>query len=99
MSLAAVKIHASQFPENVHRDLLASLRTRRINHKFHYDSYKQTQKWLALHEAHSPAGYDVDCLDPYDIAFMAAAKKLVAPRIHVIGLGGGGGQKDVRVLD
>ncbi|MBW8865463.1 MAG: hypothetical protein JF609_11205 [Verrucomicrobia bacterium] len=37
-SAVAVRIHASQFPENVRRDLLVSLRTRRVNHKFHYDS-------------------------------------------------------------
>ncbi len=41
-------IDASQFPENVRRDLLVSLRTRRVNHKFHYDSVRQTQKWLLL---------------------------------------------------
>ena len=53
-SIASVRIHASQFPEKVRRDLLASLRSRRVNHKFHYDSVKQTQKWLALHRAYSP---------------------------------------------
>ena len=52
---------ASQFPENVRRDLLESLRTRRVNHKFHYDSVKQTQKWLALHQAYSPTRNDADC--------------------------------------
>ena len=70
-----VRIHPSQFPENVRRDLLASLRTRRVNHKFHYDSVKQTQKWLALHEAHSPARYDKNCLTTYDEAFIATARK------------------------
>jgi L-histidine Nalpha-methyltransferase len=99
MSTANVTIHASQFPENVRRDLLASLRTRRVNHKFHYDSHKQTQKWLALHEAHSPARTDTDCLDTYDVAFVEAAKKIAAPKIHVIGLGCGGGQKDSRLLE
>jgi len=48
-SLAHVAIHSSQFPESVRRDLLESLRTRQVNHKFHYDTAKQTQKWLALH--------------------------------------------------
>ena len=57
-SVANVIIHASQFPENVRRDLLESLRTRRVNHKFHYDSVKQTQKWLALHQACSPTRND-----------------------------------------
>ena len=97
-SAATVRIHASQFPENVRRDLLASLRTRRVNHKFHYDSVKQTQKWLALHEAHSPARYDNDCLATYDRAFIETAKKIKAKSVHVIGLGCGGGQKDSRLL-
>lgn len=93
-----VAIHPSQFPKNVRRDLLASLRTRRVNHKFHYDSVKQTQKWLALHEAHSPARYDKNCLTTYDEAFIAAAKKIKNKSVHVIGLGCGGGQKDAQLL-
>jgi len=94
----SVAIDPSQFPENVRRDFLASLRTRRVNHKFHYDSLKQTQKWLALHEAHSPARYDKNCLTTYDAAFIATAKKIKSKSVHVIGLGCGGGQKDVQLL-
>jgi len=97
-STANVAIHPGQFPENVRRDLLASLRSRQVNHKFHYDSFKQTRKWLALHEAHSPARYDRDCLATYDRAFIAAASRIKPQRVHVIGLGCGGGQKDVRLL-
>ena len=93
-----VTIHSSQFPESVRRDLLTSLRTRRVNHKFHYDSVKQTQKWLALHEAHSPARRDENCLATYDEAFLAAAKKIKARQVHVLGLGCGGGQKDTQLL-
>ena len=97
-NVVQVAIHPSQFPEYVRRDLLASLRTRRVNHKFHYDSVKQTQKWLALHEAHSPARYDKNCLTTYDEAFIAAAKEIKSKSVHVIGLGCGGGQKDVQLL-
>jgi len=97
-SITNVAIHASQFPENVRRDLLASLRMRRVSHKFHYDSIKQTQRWLALHEAHSPARYDKDCLATYDRAFIAATSQIKSKRILVVGLGCGGGQKDVRLL-
>jgi L-histidine N-alpha-methyltransferase len=98
VNTANVTIHASQFPENVRRDLLASLATRRVNHKFHYDSIRQTQKWLALHEAHSPARTDTDCLDTYDLAFNAMPARIQAEKIHVLGLGCGGGQKDTRLL-
>jgi uncharacterized SAM-dependent methyltransferase len=97
-SAANVLIHASQFPENVRRDLLVSLRTRKINHKFHYDSVKQTQKWLALHQIYSPSRNDADCAATYNHAFAEAAGKIKSKRVHIIGLGCGGGQKDTRLL-
>jgi L-histidine Nalpha-methyltransferase len=93
-----VAIHPSQFPGSIRRDLLESLRTRQINHKFHYDSVKQTQRWLALHQAHSPSRTDPDCAGIYDQAFEVAAAWVEAPRVHMIGLGCGGGQKDTRLL-
>jgi uncharacterized SAM-dependent methyltransferase len=96
--VAQVAIHRSQFPQNVRRDLLESLRKRQVNHKFHYDSIKQTQKWLGLHEAYSPARTDPDCLAVYEEAFKSTAEKLTANRVHVIGLGCGGGQKDAQLL-
>ena len=96
--LVNVAIHSSQFPENVRRDLLTSLRARRLNHKFLYDGLKQTRKWLALHDACSPARNDTDCVETYDKAFKAAADRTTASRVHVISLGCGGGQKDVSLL-
>lgn len=93
-----VTIHSSQFPEAVRRDLLDSLRRRQINHKFHYDSVKQTQQWLALHQACSPSRTDPDCTATYERSFRAATQRLRAPRVHLIGLGCGGGQKDTRLL-
>lgn len=69
-----------------------------MNHKFHYDSAKQTQKWLALHQAHSPSRNDADCAATYDKAFAATVAHVEAPDVHVLGLGCGGGQKDTRLL-
>jgi L-histidine N-alpha-methyltransferase len=97
-SLVQVAIHSSQFPEKVRRDLLDSLRTREVNHKFHYDSVKQTQKWLALHQAHSPSRNDADCAAIYDKGFEAVAARMESSVTHLIGLGCGGGQKDTRLL-
>jgi L-histidine Nalpha-methyltransferase len=95
---AKISIHESQFPENVRRDLLISLGTRKINHKFHYDSVKQTQRWLTLHQIYSPARNDEDCRAIYEKSFEKAAAKIKSKNIHVIGLGCGGGQKDARLL-
>lgn len=97
-STVDVTIHASQFPDAVRRDLLESLRSRAVNHKFHYDSVKQTQKWLALHQAHSPSRNDADCAAVYDQSFAAAATRIDLERVHLLGLGCGGGQKDTRLL-
>jgi L-histidine Nalpha-methyltransferase len=97
-SLVQVAIHASQFPENARRELLESLRTRQVNHKFHYDSVKQTQQWLVLHQAYSPSRTDADCAATYDRSFAAVAARIGSPRVHLIGLGCGGGQKDTRLL-
>ena len=68
-----VIIHASQFPEQVAADLRDSLRSRQMNHKFLYDSYRQTQKWLAVHEAYSPARTDSDCMATYQACFTAVS--------------------------
>ena len=97
-SLVQVAIHASQFPDKMRGDLIESLRTRRVNHKFHYDSVKQTQQWLALHQAFSPSRTDADCAVTYDRSFAAVAARIDSRRVHLIGLGCGGGQKDRRLL-
>ena len=97
-SAAFVTVHGSQFPERVRAQLLDSLRCRRVNPKFHYESYKQTRKWLRLHEAFSPSRTDPDCAGIYDQAFEAVLKVLPPGPLHLVGLGCGGGQKDVRLL-
>jgi L-histidine N-alpha-methyltransferase len=98
LSVANVIIHPSQFPEKIRRDLLESLRTRRVNHKFHYDSVKQAQQWLVLHQAYSPTRNDRDCQAIYEKGFQAAMAQIKSRRVGVIGLGCGGGQKDTRLL-
>ncbi len=93
-----VAVHESQFPDRVRRDLLECLRRRQANHKFHYDSIRQTQKWLALHAAYSPSRTDPDCAASYARAFAAAAARWSGNTVHVVGLGCGGGQKDAALI-
>jgi L-histidine N-alpha-methyltransferase len=97
-SVVEVAIHASQFPEAIRRELLHSLRTRQINHKFHYDTIKQSSQWLALHQAFSPSRTDEDCSRAYDAAFTATVGRITARAVHLVGLGCGGGRKDARLL-
>lgn len=95
-----VIIQSSQFPDQVRRDLLDSLRTKSVNHKFHYDSIKQAEKWFAVHRAYSPAQIDIEGIAIYDRSVQAVADAVRGTtKLNVIGLGCGGGQKDVRLLE
>lgn len=95
----AVRFHPTQFPGAVAAAMHASLAARRMNHKFHYDTPRQTLRWLRVHQAYSPA-----CTDPagttlYSEAAAAAARRLRNhDDVDVISLGSGGGQKDAHVL-
>lgn len=97
-SVVQVVIHASQWPDQVRRDRIESLRSRQVNHKFHYDSLKQTTRWLALHQAYSPSRTDPDCAAIYDQSFATVVSRLTPAAVRLIGLGCGGGQKDGRLV-
>ncbi|MGA2747281.1 MAG: L-histidine N(alpha)-methyltransferase [Verrucomicrobiota bacterium] len=92
-----VTVHSSQYPESVQLELARCLHARQIAPKFLYQSYKQSEKWLALHRAWSPAQTDPDCAAIYDRAF-AAAGACAGRRWRLIALGCGGGQKEARLL-
>ncbi len=98
-ALVQVSVHSSVFPESVRRELLGGLRRRCIHPKFHYTSYKQAQKWLALHDAYSPSRTDPGCLALYDRSYQSAVEKLPPGPVRLIGLGCGGGQKEARLLN
>jgi L-histidine Nalpha-methyltransferase len=98
LSQIQVTIDSSQFPQRVTEALLESLRSRRVNHKFHYDSVKQAQLWLALHEAYSPSSTESDCAKAYTKAFQCTTTRLFSRAVHLIGLGCGEGGKEVRLL-
>lgn len=93
-----VTVHPGQFPDAVNEALRNSLRTRQIPPKFHYQSYKQAELWLALHRACSPAWTDPDCKWIYHESNVAAAALLSESRVEVIGLGCGGGAKEAQLL-
>ena len=97
-SPVAVLIHPSQFPLAIEEAFCASLASRRMNHKFHYDTPKQALRWLRVHEAFSPARQDASCQAAYDLAARAAARLAGRGDVEVISLGCGGGQKELGLL-
>ena len=98
-ALVPIGVHPSQFPDRLQLELLESLRVRRINPKFHYESRKQAQSWLRLHQAHSPARRDHDCRDTYLRAFRDFARRLETGPIQVVGLGCGHAEKECRLIE
>jgi L-histidine N-alpha-methyltransferase len=89
-----VIVHPSRFPQRTRAAYVESFRTRKMKHQFHYDTEKQAQLWLALHEAYSPARTDLDCERMYERAF----RGMVGKEVSVVSLGCGGGQKDEALL-
>ncbi len=98
ISPARILVDPSQFPARVRSEFLQSLSSRQVNHKFLYEGVKQAHRWLAVHQAFSPWRTDPDCAQIYDDAFKAAAKMILAANVHLLGLGCGDGQKDIRLL-
>jgi L-histidine N-alpha-methyltransferase len=93
-----VTIHPSRFPECTLAAYVRSFRTRQMDHRFHYESEKQAQQWLALHEAYSPARTDDDCLRTYERAFSEFGGLIKTQEFALISFGCGGGQKDLTLL-
>ncbi|MGD1717600.1 L-histidine N(alpha)-methyltransferase [Dapis sp. BLCC M172] len=94
-----VFVHPSQFPDQVYQDYLVSFSGKQINHKFHYDSVKQSQKWLKIHQEYSPSRNDRDAINTYEKCFQKTAETLDKfSSIQLIGLGSGGGTKDSLLL-
>ena len=91
-------IHPSQFHDAVQRQLLDGLRLGQVPPKFLYDSDHQTQKWLAVHQAHSPSRTDIGVQSISDFAFDESLGQAADKSVCLVGLGCGGGQKDTRYL-
>jgi uncharacterized SAM-dependent methyltransferase len=98
-AFAFLTVHRSQWPAALRTELLASLAARTVNPKFHYDTPKQVRRWLALHEAVSPARRDPGVQAMYREAFQAAVREVGAGSVHLIGLGCGGGQKETQFIE
>jgi len=93
-----VTIHPSQFPDVIQRQLIEALRNSYVPPKFLYDSVYQTQKWLNVHQSHSPSRIDSDVSLVYDSVFDTVFSQSKYSDVVLIGLGCGGGQKDARCL-
>jgi L-histidine N-alpha-methyltransferase len=94
-----VYVHPSQFPQKVYQDYIQGFINKKIDHKFHYDSVKQSQKWLRIHDSYSPARNNDDGILCYQRCFQHLKDKIGSHvDLDLIGLGCGGGEKDKSLL-
>lgn len=98
-----VWMHASVRPEAIAAVKEDAARTGELDHRFHYAGWEQARRWLALHEAYSPAARDCGVEAVYRRAFAEAAEALrqrhAGRNIAVAALGSGGGRKDRWLVD
>ncbi len=92
-----VWVNDSQSPEKDMKDWLECLRSRTMVHKFLYESSRQAARWLEVHRAFSPARTDQAVLQMYGSAFTKVAEGWRGSSVQLIGLGCGGGHKEVQL--
>ena len=89
-----VAVDRSAFPDRTRARILEGLRRKRVDAALLYSGWRQTEKWIALHRAVSPASGAGEVKELYSSAFNAIAAASAANVLHVIGLGCGDGAKD-----
>jgi hypothetical protein len=83
-------------PESIHDPslILASLRTGRIEPKWHYVTERQAELWREVSQRHSPVHGNPEYARIYREAFARAAAEVPADEVVLVGLGCGTGQKE-----
>ena len=92
-----VCVNDSQSPEKDKKDWLECLRSRTMGHKFLYESSRQAARWLEVHRSFSPARTDQAVLQMYATGFSKVAEGWRGSLVQLIGLGCGGGHKEVQL--
>ncbi|MEM9445399.1 MAG: L-histidine N(alpha)-methyltransferase [Verrucomicrobiota bacterium] len=93
-------VHKSQFLTTHQKSLRDSLINKQIAPKFHYLSYRQSQRWSKLHKAYSPVAIHSEGKRLYEKAFDYVTKLLADQEcVEVTSLGCGAGNKDMILLE
>lgn len=90
--------HSSQYPAALEKSMHDSLKYRKIDSKFHYLTYRQSARWLKVHQTYSPWLTDKDCQEMYQQGFKFIGELLTMQPTLVVSLGCGNGQKDGQLL-
>ncbi|MBR89677.1 MAG: hypothetical protein CMO66_00165 [Verrucomicrobiales bacterium] len=92
-------VHPSARPETRRQAMLMDLKEGQLPSALLYESPAQARRWLAVHEAFSPARINPACNELYHWIARQVAAECPSALTQVIGLGCGGGLKDAMILD
>jgi len=93
--VSSLVIHPALNEQTLERERILCLKQRRVNPKFHYETQKQSELWLKVHEQFAPPA-DVSGL--YEGAGQYLSQLIKPDHLTLVGLGCGGGEKDISIL-
>lgn len=96
--VSQINVHESARTHAVRAALVAALRARRVDNRFHYIGDLAARRWRALATSRSPAHAPDDGLEAYAAAARAVIAALPPGPVHVIGFACGDGLKEQRLL-
>ncbi len=93
-----VVFHPSLHPASLAEDRRRALREACVPARLHYVTDRQAERWLRVHEAHSPARGDAATQNMYRASFEHLAQLLgEGASVQLLGYGCGGGHKDAQL--
>src|SRR5688572_27913053 len=97
-NLSTQKEHSSQEPERVDAALVCARSSTQIHHQFQYSTPKQAENWLVIHKSYDPLRQNTACRQIYEESCRAVSRRVAGGHVHVIVLGCGSAEKDLRLL-
>lgn len=96
--LQPVWVHDSARAERQRLVRVRSLQHGRIAPALHYSGARQAELWLKVHQIHAPLFQEPGFREIFSRLAALAAVQMAGRKVHVIGLGAGGGSKETQVL-
>ena len=93
--MSSLVIHPALNEQTLEQERILCLKQGRVNPKFHYETQKQSELWLKVHEQFAPPA-DVSGL--YEGAGQYLSQLIKPDHLTLVGLGCGGGEKDISIL-
>ena len=93
--MSPLVIHPGLNEQTLNQERILCLKQGRVTPKFHYETQRQSELWLKVHEQFAPPA-DVSAL--YESAGQYLSQLIKPDYLTLVALGCGGGEKDISIL-